>query len=265
MATFYKFGKLWEIPPAAARLRTSLPANTQAFETFLTKLEPMYSGFITAHPRCPKDPDLPAVHYAIKQFMEEQAPSNFFKERWAASYDPARKVTYVSWFLGTVAYFLDKLDFTTLAPPPVETAFPVFIAELPSAPIDPAPPQCHQALAASSSSVASRHPGQPIAPGAPTAKPGRQSRFGGGPAGLAALEARNAAERQAQLRQRPQRLRLQDPAPLRAGPGSGGTTARSGQPDNEILFLCEDDEDDANELSPTIQFILPEEGDTNEA
>ena len=43
--------------------------------------------------------------------MEEQAPSNFMKERWAASYDPARKVTYVSWFLGTVAYFLDKLDF----------------------------------------------------------------------------------------------------------------------------------------------------------
>jgi hypothetical protein len=63
----------------------------------------------------------------------------------------------------------------------------------------------------------------------------------GGPAGLAALEARNAAERQAQLRQRPQRLRPQDPAPLRAGPGSGGTTPRSGQPDNEIIFLCEDD------------------------
>jgi hypothetical protein len=27
MATFYKFGKLWEIPPAAARLGKSLPAN----------------------------------------------------------------------------------------------------------------------------------------------------------------------------------------------------------------------------------------------
>jgi hypothetical protein len=117
MATFYKFGKLWEIPPAAARLRTSLPANTQAFETFLTNLEPMYSLFITAHPRCRKDPDLPAIRYAIKEFMEEQAPSNFMKERWAASYDPARKVTYVSWFLGTIAYFLDKLDFTTLVPP----------------------------------------------------------------------------------------------------------------------------------------------------
>jgi hypothetical protein len=43
MATFYKFGQLWEIPPAAARLCKSLPANTQAFETFLTNLEPMFS------------------------------------------------------------------------------------------------------------------------------------------------------------------------------------------------------------------------------
>jgi hypothetical protein len=154
MATFYKFGKLWEIPPAAARLRTSLPANTQAFETFLTNLEPMYSAFICAHPRCPKDPDLPAVHYAIKQFMEAQAPSNFMKERWAASYDPARKVTYVSWFLGTIAYFLDKLDFTALVSPPVETEFPVFIAEPPSAPLDPAPPQCSQAPVTSPSSAA---------------------------------------------------------------------------------------------------------------
>jgi hypothetical protein len=118
MATFYKFGKLWEIPPAAARLGKSLPANTQAFDTFLTDLEPMYSGFITAHPRCPKDPDLPAVRYAIKAFMEEQAPSNFMKERWAASYDPARKVTYVSWFLGTIAYFLvsPKQSFRSSSP-----------------------------------------------------------------------------------------------------------------------------------------------------
>ena len=131
MATFYKFGKLWEIPPAAARLGKSLPANTQAFETLLTNLEPMLSAFITAHPRCPKDPDLPAIRYAIKEFMEEQAPSNFFKERWAASYDPARKVTYVSWFLGTVAYFLDKLDFTTLVALSVETKFPVFISGSP--------------------------------------------------------------------------------------------------------------------------------------
>jgi hypothetical protein len=222
MATFYKFGKLWEIPPAAARLGKSLPANTQAFETFLTNLEPMYSAFICAHPRCPKDPDLPAVRYAIKQFMEEQAPSNFFKERWAASYDPARKVTDVSWFLGTIAFFLDKLDFTTLVSPPVEAKFPVFIAEPPSAPLDPAPPQCNQAPAASSPSAAARNPGQPIAPDAPTAKPGRQSRLwnAGGPAGLAALEARNAAERQAQLRQRPQRLRLQDPAPSAPAPAA---------------------------------------------
>ncbi len=131
MATFYKFGKLWEIPLAAARLGKSLPANTQAFETFLTNLEPMLSNFITAHPRCPKDPDLPAVRFAIKQFMEEQAPSNFFFERWAASYDPARKVTYVSWFLGTVAYFLDKLDFTTLVPPPSKQSFR---SSLPSCP-----------------------------------------------------------------------------------------------------------------------------------
>jgi hypothetical protein len=77
---------------------------------------------------------------------------------------------------------------------------------------------------------------------------------------LAALEARNAAERQAQ---RPQRPRPQDPASLRAGPGSGGTTPRSSQPDQEIIFLCEVDEDDANELSPTIQFIAPK--CTNEA
>jgi hypothetical protein len=65
MATFYKFGKLWEIPPAAARLGTSFPANTQAFETFLTNLEPMYSAFICAHPRCPKDPDLPLCDQGV--------------------------------------------------------------------------------------------------------------------------------------------------------------------------------------------------------
>ena len=73
MATFYKFGKLWEIPPAAARLGKSQPANTTAFETFLTNLEPMFSNFIMAHPRCPTNPDLPAVRYALKAFMEEQA------------------------------------------------------------------------------------------------------------------------------------------------------------------------------------------------
>jgi hypothetical protein len=208
MATFYKFGKLWEIPPAAARLRTSLPASTQAFETFLTNLEPMLSNFVTAHPRCPKDPDLPAIRYAIKEFMERQAPSNFMKERWAASYDPARKVTYVSWFLGTIAYFLDKLDFTSLVSPPVDPVALIFIAELPSAPLDPAPPQCHPAPVTSSSSAASRKSDQPIAPAVPATQPDRQSRLwnAGGPAGLAALEARNAAERQAQLRHAPREV-----------------------------------------------------------
>ena len=62
----------------------------------------------------------------------------------------------------------------------------------------------------------------------------------------------------------PQRLPLQELGPLRPGPGSDGTTARSSQLDNEIIFLREDDEDDANELSPTIQFIFPKD-DTNEA
>jgi hypothetical protein len=50
-------------------------------------------------------------------------------------------------------------------------------------------------------------------------------------------------------RRRPQGLRPQDP---------------SSRPDNEIIFLREDDEDDANEASPTIQFMSPK-GDTNEA
>jgi hypothetical protein len=178
---------------------------------------PMLSEFIAAHPRSPKAPDLPSVRYAIKQFMEEQAPSNFFKERWAASYDPARKVTYVSWFLGTIAYFLDKLDFTTLVPPPVETKFPVFIAEPPSAPLDPAPPPCNQGPVTSSSSVASQKPGQPVAPAVPAAQPACPSRLwnAGGPAGLAALEARNAAERQAQLRNAPEKRPRSD----QLGPG----------------------------------------------
>ena len=61
------------------------------------------------------------------------------------------------------------------------------------------------APAASSPAEASLNPGQPIAPAALAAKPGRQSRLwnAGGPAGLAALEARDAAERQAQLRHAP--------------------------------------------------------------
>jgi hypothetical protein len=61
MATFYNFDKLWQIPPAAARLGANLPASKQAFETFRTDLEPMLSEFICAHPRCPADPDIPAI------------------------------------------------------------------------------------------------------------------------------------------------------------------------------------------------------------
>jgi hypothetical protein len=99
----------------------------------------MLCNFICAHPRCPKDPDLPAIGYAIKEFMEEQAPSNFAKERWAATYNPAKKVTYCSWFLSTIVYFLDKVDFTTLDRPPVEPVTRVFIAGQPRAPVDPRP------------------------------------------------------------------------------------------------------------------------------
>jgi hypothetical protein len=174
---------------------------------------PMISEFITAHP--PANPGLPTVRYALKQFMEEQPPSNFSKERWAASYNPARKVTYVSWFLGTIVDFLDRMDFTSLVSPPVETKFPVFIAEPPSAPLDPAPPQCNRAPVTSSSSAASRNSGQSIAPAAPAAKPVRQSRLwhAGGSAGLAALEARDAAERQAQLHHTPGEGAAERPAP----------------------------------------------------
>jgi hypothetical protein len=101
-------------------------------------------------------------------------------------------------------------------------------AELPSAPLDSAPPPCNQARVTSSSSAASRKSDQPSAPAVPAPKPDRQSRLwnAGGPAGLAALEARNAAERQAQPRQRPQRLRPQDAVPLRAGPGSSETRSQ---------------------------------------
>jgi hypothetical protein len=186
MATFYKFGQLWEIPPAAARLGKSLPANTQAFDTFLTNLEPMYSAFICAHPRCPKDPDLPAIRYAIKEFMEEQAPSNFAKERWAASYDPARKVSYCSWFLSTIVYFLDKVDFTALVPPPVEPMTLVFIAGQRRAPIDPRPQSAQTSGTSSPTSAA---------------KPVRQSRlWHGGPTPQAFIEERRNEVRHAQLR-----------------------------------------------------------------
>jgi len=54
------------------------------------------------------------------------------------------------------------------------------------------------------------------------------------------------------------------PRPLRAGPGSGGTTPRSGQPDDEIIFLCEHDEDEANPTGDeTIRFISDEDEDND--
>jgi hypothetical protein len=187
MATFFKFGKVWDIPPAAARLGASLPANTRAFDTFLTNLEPMYSAFISAHPRCPKDPDLLAIRNALKQFMEEWPISRPFKERWRATYDPAKKVT---WYLTTISYFLDKLDFSSLPPAP-----PVHPARV----VDPFP---------------SPQPAAPSSPG-PAAKPVRQSRLwhAGGPAGLAALEQRSAAERPAQLPPIPRDAAPEQPDP----------------------------------------------------
>jgi hypothetical protein len=72
------------------------------------------------------------------------------------------------------------------------------------APIVPSPP-VNQAPAASSSNTASL---KPVAPPATAAKPVRQSRLwnAGGPAGLAALEVRNAAERQAPLHHVPREV-----------------------------------------------------------
>jgi hypothetical protein len=55
------------------------------------------------------------------------------------TYNPAKKVTYCSWFLSTIVYFLDKVDFTTLDQPPVEPVTRVFIAGQPRAPVDPRP------------------------------------------------------------------------------------------------------------------------------
>jgi hypothetical protein len=143
----------------------------------------MLSEFICAHPRCPADPDLPAIRYAIKVFREERSIANPAKERWAGTYTPAKKVTYCSWFLTTISYFLDKVDFTTLpAPPPPPPPFVIY-------PFPPPKP------------IASRVPSSP----APAAKPVRQSRLwhSGGRKGLAELEARDAAERQALLRHEP--------------------------------------------------------------
>ncbi len=112
MATFFKFGILWEIPPAAAALGRNLPANHMAFIKFLADLEPMLSQFITAHPLCPKNPSLEAIHCDLEQFMLKAAPSNN-KPRWAASYDPTKKATYCSWFLETTVHFLNKHHWPT--------------------------------------------------------------------------------------------------------------------------------------------------------
>jgi hypothetical protein len=83
---------------AAAALGRNLPANHRAFSKFLADLEPMLSQFICAHPLCPKNPSLEAIHCDPEQFMFKAAPSNN-KPRWAASYDPTKKATYCSWFL----------------------------------------------------------------------------------------------------------------------------------------------------------------------
>jgi hypothetical protein len=126
----------------------------------------------------------------------------------------------VSWFLGTIAFFLDELDFTTLVPPPIEPKPPVFVAEPPSAPLDPSPPQCSQAPAASSPSAAPPNPCQLAASPARAAKPGRQSRLwnAGGPAALAALERRDAEERQALLHHAPREAAAERSAPAWATP-----------------------------------------------
>jgi hypothetical protein len=50
----------------------------------------------------------------------------------------------------------------------------------------------------------------------------------------------------------------------RTPPPSAPAPAAAEQRHAPIIFLCEDDEDDANETSPTIQFISPK-GDTNES
>jgi hypothetical protein len=142
MPTFYKFGKLWDIPPAAARLGASLPANKR------TDLEPMLSAFIAAHPRHPANPDMPAIRHAIKEFMEEGPISNPLVERWKATYNPAKKVKYSSWFLSTIIHFLDKLDSSSLAPPPIELKPWVFIVDARKTSIDPFPPPADRAFIA---------------------------------------------------------------------------------------------------------------------
>jgi hypothetical protein len=113
-----------------------------------------------------------------------------------------------SWCLGTLVYFLDKVEFTSLVSP-VSPERPVVISLQPETPMEP-PPELTPTPSPSSSSEASRTPFPLAPPAAPAANPGRTSRLwnAGGPAGLAALEARDAAERQAQLATHPGKLHL---------------------------------------------------------
>ena len=95
---------------------------------------------------------------------------------------------------------------------PVEPKPSVFISEPPRAPLDPSP--SIRPPGASSSRAAALNPCQPPASSAPAAKPSRQSRrrHASGPAALGALEQRDAAERQAQLRHAPQEPAAERPA-----------------------------------------------------
>jgi hypothetical protein len=178
--------------------------------------------------------------------MERQAPSNFFKERWAASYDPARKVTYVSWFLGTIAYFLDNWISRPWSRPPSKQS------------IRSSLPSCPARLLILLHFNATRRPSfiarRGVAEARPTHRSGRTRHPTGPP--VPAVECRRARRPGgtggAERRRTPSptapttpKATATGPGPLRAGPGSGGTTPRSGQPDNEIIFLREDDEDDA--------------------
>jgi hypothetical protein len=146
---------------------------------------------------------------------------------------PRYGLTYVSWFLTTVVYFLDKADFRPS--PPLKTA--PFIEMEPAAEAKPLrviigppgssvaplkapgnpPPQGNPTPRISSSRPASSsasppnppNPLNPFAPAAPARpasqppRPARQSRLwnAGGPAGLAAIEQRDAARRESEPRE----------------------------------------------------------------
>jgi hypothetical protein len=113
MASFFRYGRRWEIP-VAAQLGCTAPGSPEAFTSFLFNLEPMLSEFIKAHPACPHDVDMPDVQAKIRQFMERRPPSNRQVERWRATFNPAHGVTFVSWFLITVCYLLDSMEWPTL-------------------------------------------------------------------------------------------------------------------------------------------------------